>query len=692
MSVTHLWMARWEQSDAPAITFAGEVLSYGDLALRIRRAATWIRERGLEPGAVLALQMERSTTFLELHLAALALGVVTLPLNPRSTPEESAHMLRDSGAAEGIPAQIPVDTIAAEIAGCAPHPLDRVPDLEGIGVLCYTSGTTGRPKGARIRQRNLLATVSALHEAWRWSPQDVLVHALPLFHIHGLFVAQHAALMAGAHAVWLPTFSVEAAWRAIHAHGGTVFMGVPTFYNRMVQSPVEPAQLDTMRLFTSGSAPLSARTWRRFRDRFGHEILERYGMTEVGIVLSNPYEGPRVPGSVGLPLPDIEARLDDAGEIWLRGPSVFAGYHERPEATAAALQDGWMRTGDFATRDEEGFYRLLGRRTDLILTGGFNVYPGEVESVLREHPAVRQLAAFGVPDDDLGEVVHVAIVGDVEPQEALTWCRQRLSAYKCPKRIWIRGALPRNAMGKVRRSQLTCAYGLGERWPADTRAAIADLLQQDEGGRRIAALDFDDTCIRGDVGLALLDRFDALSSRDLVAEYEADCARDTRTGYANLTSTLLAGRTPDEVRRETREALTEALADGRITWVDEIRRLIQTLQTQDWEVWIVTASPEVVVQVAAAHYDIPHAQVIGMRCALESGRYTPQVLEPITYRQGKLDALHRRCGAGPQLAMGDSLSDASLLHAAQVGILVDRGDPALRDHAHEVGWHIVEGW
>ena len=253
--------------------------------------------------------------------------------------------------------------------------------------------------------------------------------------------------------------------------------------------------------------------------------------------------------------------------------------------------------------------------------------------------------------------------------------------------------MPRNAMGKVQRQTLAAEYGLGDRWPAAARTAILDQIERRrDHSRPIAAFDFDDTCIHGDIGIALLERLDARSTRDLVAEYEADCLENTRSGYAKLTGTLLAGRTRDEVGDETRIALQEAIQHGRIRWVDEVARLISTLHAHGWEVWIVTASPEVVVEIAAAQYAIPATRVIGMRAAVRAGRYTSEVLEPITYREGKLEALRQRCGADPLIAMGDSPSDEALLRAAEVGIVVDRGDSTLRERAHRAGWHIVEGW
>jgi len=680
MSVTHQWIHRWQNAHTPAITFGSVSLSWADLEARIRRAASWLADRGLEPGDIIALQMPRSTAFLELHLAALATGVVTLPLNPRYTASEVEFILGDSGARDAVLNDVPIARISAELDACAEHPLERIPSLDEIGLLLYTSGTTGRPKGARIRQRNVLATVSALHDAWRWTPDDVLIHALPMFHVHGLFVAQHAALMAGAHSVWLPRFEVAEVWNAIAAHNATVFMGVPTFYNRLIQWSGKTPELQSMRLFTSGSAPLSAATWTTFRDRFGHEILERYGMTEIGIVLSNPYDGPRVPGSVGLPLPGTEARVDEHGELWIRGPSVFAGYLGLPEATANALGTGWMRTGDFGRVDDDGYIHLVGRRSDLILTGGFNVYPGEVEAVLMEHPAVKELAIFGIPDSDLGEVICAAVVGEATEAELIAWCSKHLATYKCPRTVAFRSAMPRNSMGKILRTNLRIEHSLGELWTSEARAAIAELIRHHrDTPRKIAAFDFDDTCIDGDIGIALLERFDAVSSRDLVSEYEADCAIDTRSGYAQLTATLLAGRTEKDVRAQTALALQDALGDGRIHWVDGVRRLLSTLVDNKWEVWIVTASPEVVVEEVAAQYCVPRSRVIGMRTAMEDGHYTAEVLEPITYKSGKLEALELRAGGLPLLAMGDSPSDEALLGAAEVGLQID----------HSVGWQVV---
>ncbi len=464
MSYARQMLARWP-ADGPCLSLGEDRRSYAEQRVRVHQARTWLRQQGLSRGDVLALQLPRSLVFLDLHLAALLEGIATLPINPRYTKREVAFLLEDarpalflSGeeglrSAEGLAASPPA----------ADTPTDGL-DRE-VALLCYTSGTTGRPKGALIEHRNLEAGVRALHEAWAWSPEDHLLHTLPLFHIHGLIVAQHVALWAGASTLLLPRFEPRAVLEELSTGRHTIFMGVPTFYHRLLSEDDAPSPRG-MRLFTSGSAPLPSRDFDTFRDRFGHEILERYGMTEVGIVLSNPLHGPRKAGSVGRPLPGVRCRIVDPagdelaagqiGEVQIAGPSVFRGYLHRPEATASALADGWMHTGDLGLRDEDHYVHLQGRRNDLILSGGFNVYPVEVESLLREHPAVAAAAVVGVPDPDMGEhvVALVVVRGDVDPEDLRDFARQHLTAYKVPSTIRLVEALPRNSMGKVLKSEI----------------------------------------------------------------------------------------------------------------------------------------------------------------------------------------------------------------------------------------------
>lgn len=493
MSWLQRMRAHWRPTHPALITPEAE-LTYTELDARIRRAAGWLRAQGLRPGQVFALQLPRCLAFLEVHLAALATGIVTLPLNDTYPPAELAYYLTDSGAALAVVSDTHADALRpspARIleAGALREALDGSPELDlpdevapdALAVILYTSGTTGRPKGARLTQDNLRATVEGLHQAWRWQPDDVLVHALPLFHVHGLFVAQHGALRAGATTRWLPRFDPALALDTLQDHGGTVFMGVPTFYARFLALPKQRTwDLDHVRLFTSGSAPLPARDHQAFETRFGHRILERYGMTEVGIVLTNPYDGERRPGAVGFPVPGADVRVfredgtrtapDEVGEVWIRGPSVFEGYHGRPEATAQALQDGWMRSGDLGYADADGYIHLVGRSKDMVLTGGLNVYPIEVESRLLEHPDVAAAAVVGVADPDLGERVVASVVPRTgtspDPDALRAFAREHLAPYKVPKAVGVGASLPRNAMGKVDKAALRKAWDRLEVRPA----------------------------------------------------------------------------------------------------------------------------------------------------------------------------------------------------------------------------------
>lgn len=498
------WMlelqANWID-EHPAIQTDEDLVTYGQLRERVARAAGWLQAQGVTPGQSIALQTPRCLAFLEVHLAALGLGVCTLPLNPAYTREEIAYILRDA---------------KPRLAVLLPHNLDNLPALEAAftpisaaglraalddsnpcepattlppsqpAVLLYTSGTTGKPKGALLSHDNLRATVRALHEAWGMSPDDRLLHALPLFHVHGLFAAQHLALLSGCTTRWLPRFDPERVLHTLHAERMTVFMGVPTFYSRLLGLPPQAHRdLSCMRLFTSGSAPLPARDHARFHQRYGHAIVERYGMTEIGLVLSNPLHGERRPGTVGLPLPGVRAKIVDSGgsqvehgavgELLIAGPSVFDGYLNRPDKTAEVLREGFMHTGDLARRDERGYYCIVGRSNDMIISGGLNVYPSEVEAALLEHPAVAQAAVVGVDDPDFGERVVASIVAASEgpPDGLMGWLRERLAAYKCPKAVRTIDALPRNAMGKVQKAQLRAVWSEPE-----LRAARPDEIEE----------------------------------------------------------------------------------------------------------------------------------------------------------------------------------------------------------------------
>jgi malonyl-CoA/methylmalonyl-CoA synthetase len=322
----------------------------------------------------------------------------------------------------------------------------------------YTSGTTGSPKGAVLTHANVLAGSESVRLAWRWTASDRLVLALPLFHVHGLCVGLHGTLLAGASAVLLPHFDVDSVLDAISAHDASLFFGVPTMYHRLARSP-RVEELAALRLCVSGSAPLPAELHRTLAERGGQQVLERYGMTETVMNVSNPYDGERRPGSVGLPLPGVELRLSNGrdGEIQLRGPNVFAGYWERAQASRECFSDGWFRTGDLGALDPDGYLRILGRSKELIISGGFNVYPREVEEVLLAHPAVAEAAVVGTPSDEWGEVVTAFVVpsGDAPPAESLiAFAAEQLAPFKRPRLLQFVDTLPRNALGKVLKHEL----------------------------------------------------------------------------------------------------------------------------------------------------------------------------------------------------------------------------------------------
>jgi malonyl-CoA/methylmalonyl-CoA synthetase len=496
--------------------FEGVDWSYADVAAEVRAVAGALAAWGVAPGDRVALYLDNTPSFLVAYLAALWCGAAVVPANTRYRDGELAHMLRDAEACLAVTdlpgaatmarvrAEVPTLTSVVELhgdprtdagrwrslAGAPPLEDPRGSDGAALALLLYTSGTTGRSKGAALSHDNLLATVSGLLAAWAWEPGDVLLLTLPLFHTHGLVVGLDTALAAGATVVLHPRFDADAVVARLAGGEPTLFFGVPTMYVRLVHAlgaAASPPDLSAMRLFCSGSAPLAPETFAAFRDLTGHAILERYGMTETGMNLSNPYAGERRPGTVGTPLPGVAVRIVDAagdaveaggeGELLVRGSNVFAGYWRDPEATRAAfVTDGegerWFRTGDLARRDPaNGVYTLLGRRSELILSGGFNVYPREVEEVIATLAEVQDVAVVGLADDDLGERVVAAVVGEaVDPAAVVAVCRRHLAGFKAPREVVVVPSLPRNAMGKVLRHELRDALerrapGTAERSP-----------------------------------------------------------------------------------------------------------------------------------------------------------------------------------------------------------------------------------
>ncbi len=487
--------------DKTAVMFEHTAYTYGDIDTEIARYSSMLSRLGVNPGDRVAIQLPKCMEFVFLELAVMSVGGIVLPLNPDYKQEEVSYFLADSGSrffltdteryrrvqgtAMGLPELVTVVkgeqepegaiSLAAALAGSDPAFTRTYPTGgDDIAMIIYTSGTTGRSKGAMLSHGNLIANMVALHETWEWSDADVLLHALPLFHVHGLFVALHGGLHAGAAMVMHEKFDPQRIWDTIDKGECTILMGVPTMYQRLVNQwelMERKPSLASMRLFISGSAPLLGSQFNRFEKETGFRILERYGMTESGMIASNPTDpAGRIAGSVGFSLPGVSIRSVDpqgsdrlpgeVGEVWIMGANIFQGYWGMPEKTAESFQEGWFKTGDLGYLDPQGSGRLylVGRAKELIITGGYNVYPKEIEDVLEGHGAVREAAVVGIPDEDFGErVTAVVAIGGGEapsPHDLIGYCRERLAGYKCPKQVFVVDALPRNAMGKLQKNVL----------------------------------------------------------------------------------------------------------------------------------------------------------------------------------------------------------------------------------------------
>jgi malonyl-CoA/methylmalonyl-CoA synthetase len=486
--------ARSRPRDTFLKTADGSCITYAGLLERSGRIAAALVDRGAGPGDRVAVQVEKSAEAVLLYAACLRMGAVFVPINVANTLNEVDYFLRDSQprvvivrpqdreriaplasaagilhletlgtSGEGSLIELAAATRAASSGAVAA-------DAKSLAAIVYTSGTTGRSKGAMLSRANLASNAAILAAAWRFTSQDVLLHTLPLFHIHGLFAAINTVLASGSSLLLLPKF--DAALTLQYLAQATVYMGVPTHYTRLLQH--KQLNRDTtakMRLFVSGSAPLLAETHREFLERTGHVILERYGMTETLMNTSNPYDGLRLPGSVGPPLPGIEIRVADPeqgepqrhanfiGTLEVRGPNVFAGYWRDEEKTRAEFTaDGWFKTGDVGRIDMAGYVHIVGRAKDLVISGGYNVYPKEVESELDALDGVLESAVFGVPHPDFGEGVTAVVVAKpgatLAEQVLIDLIKARLARYKVPKRIVLLEELPRNAMGKVQKNEL----------------------------------------------------------------------------------------------------------------------------------------------------------------------------------------------------------------------------------------------
>ena len=465
------------------------VVTYDAFLARAARFAHALDACGLGPGDRLAMQVAKSADALALVAASIRAGVVFLPLNTAYTVEELRYFVEDSGArllvcdparadalravTDPLGARLETmdgaggGTLAALAAGRPGSPPTAERGEDDLAALLYTSGTTGRSKGAMLTQRNLLSNALTLVEHWRFTEGDVLLHALPIFHTHGLFVATNVALAAGGSMILLQRFDADAVIDALPR--ATAMMGVPTFYTRLLDDPrLDRDLVAGMRVFVSGSAPLLAETHRAWAARTGHRILERYGMTETNMNTSNPYDGERRPGTVGFALPGVELRVTEGdaavaagaiGEVEVRGPNVCAGYWNMPDKTAEALRpDGFFRTGDLGRVDADGYLQIVGRDKDLVISGGYNVYPKEVELVLDAQPGVLESAVVGVPHPDLGEAALAVLVPEPGATPDLAAIEAAVAAalarYKHPRRYVLADALPRNTMGKVQKNVL----------------------------------------------------------------------------------------------------------------------------------------------------------------------------------------------------------------------------------------------
>lgn len=434
-------------------------VSYGELEVLAARTAALLRARGVAPGDRVALQVEKSVEAVVIYLATLRVGAVFLPLNAAYTPAEVDYFLKDAEPSVFIR---DAQALVREAAGSSPDPRVEPRAASDLASIIYTSGTTGRSKGAMLTHGALAANALALHKAWGFTPADVLLHALPIFHVHGLFVALHCAFLSGCPMVWLNRFDETAVLEGLSR--STVMMGVPTFYSRLLANPgLTRETVSHMRLFISGSAPLLESAFDAFETRTGHRILERYGMSEAVIITTNPLDGERIAGSVGFALPGVDVRIgggEATGVIEIRGPSVFTGYWRMPERTREEFTaDGYFITGDVGRMDPDGRLWISGRAKDLIISGGYNVYPREIELILDEQPGVRESAVIGVPHPDFGEGVVAVVEGQGEETELIAHLRGQLAGYKTPKRIVFVDALPRNAMGKIQKALLRQAYG-----------------------------------------------------------------------------------------------------------------------------------------------------------------------------------------------------------------------------------------
>ncbi|TVS12913.1 MAG: malonyl-CoA synthase [Gammaproteobacteria bacterium] len=481
------------QDDVAISLPSGARWTHAALHEAVARCARVLAAAGVEAGDRVTVQVEKSSENIVLYLAVLRIGAIFVPLNTAYTDAELEYFLKDAqprvlvcdprrleslevmGLRLGVAATFSLGAdgrgtlMAALEQSIETAPLRHRGD-DDLAAIVYTSGTTGRSKGAMLTHGNLFANAATLRSIWGWQADDVLLHALPIYHVHGLFVALHCALLEPSRILLLPRFDVDAVLAALPE--ASVLMGVPTFYVRLLADQrFDRSRSEHMRVFISGSAPLLPETFAAFEARTGQRILERYGMTEAGMITSNPLHGERVAGTVGYPLPDVDVRLrcpeqekvivEGVGVLEIRGPNVFQGYWQQPERTAAEFREGWFVTGDLAEQGADGRVSIVGRHKDLIISGGLNIYPREIEFEINQLSGIEEAAVVGVPHADFGEaVIALVVAGDDWPGEerVIAELRARLAAFKVPRRVLRTDELPRNAMGKVQKALLRETY------------------------------------------------------------------------------------------------------------------------------------------------------------------------------------------------------------------------------------------
>ncbi|MGQ9694093.1 MAG: class I adenylate-forming enzyme family protein [Thermodesulfobacteriota bacterium] len=486
-------------AEQTAIIWGERQYRYKEMEKEVKIRARWLQKIGIHKGDRVAFLLPKGLEFIFLNLATVFAGAISVPLNPDYSAEEIQYYLTDAEISllitdspryeklkflskEEMKKTVLLDDsspnewepLLRELQKMAKG-LYQIPFLHPaeVVILIYTSGSTGKPKGVMITHQNIISNLLALKETWKWTEKDVILHVLPLFHIHGLILNLYGAFLNGSTIILHEKFDPQKAWWDIEKRKCTFLSAVPTIYNRMLREyKKEKYDLRTMRLFISGAAPLSERIFQNFAEETGFRILDRYGMTETGVISSNPLNPlKRIPLSVGFPLPGVKVRIADeegnelrngeVGEVWVKGNNVFKGYWKNHQKSKEAFWGDWFKTGDLGYKDQKDFGRLylVGRKKELIITGGFNVYPKEVEKVLESHEAVQEAAILGIPDEDFGEKV-VAVVafrqGRRQPsfQELINFCKEHLVSYKCPKEIMLVENLPRNAMGKVLKERL----------------------------------------------------------------------------------------------------------------------------------------------------------------------------------------------------------------------------------------------